>query len=142
MSDEAPAFPVMYEFQGDGSTWHVGVPARDLTLEDWDALDADQQKLLQAEAQKTDGLYKQVQTVTNARTIHRDGPKMGEQKVKARKRASRKGEQADPDPQTPGRVDADVVSGGLAVPPTDEPIGEGASGFQQSDTGQSNPQEG
>ena len=44
------------------------------------------------------------------------------------------GEQTDPDPRTPGRTDADTVSGTQGTPVTDEPVFQNAPSFAQVDT--------
>lgn len=131
--------PVLYKFLStDGSQFILGVPGRDVTLADWDQLEDQAKKDLQAHAKASDGLYTQVMTVADARKAEGSG----DAKPQARKKAAKKGEQADPNAITTGRVDADVVATGLAVPSTDEPIGEGAAGFVKADTGPANVQEG
>lgn len=110
----------------------MGVPARDVTLTDWDQLEDLPKKDLLSHARSADGLYEQVMTVADARKV---GAPPSKPKAK-------KSMQTDPDVATPGRVDADVIQPGQAVPLTDEPISEGAPGFVQADTGPTNPQEG
>lgn len=131
MSEPEPKHhsPVLFTYEGDGSEHVLGVPAREVRLEDWDQLEDIPKADLLAQAARKDGLYSRVKTVDQARA---------ELKGKSKRTT-----QSDPDTRTPGRVDSDVVTPGVAVPPPDEPIGEGAPGFSQADTASPpSPQEG
>lgn len=112
---------VLYRYRGDGSEYLGGVPARDVTLDDWELLEDAAKEALQAHAGRKDGLYERVSTVAETRGARRG------RRGRARKT------QVDTD--VSGRVDSDVIGIGQAVPPTDEPVGEGSGGFVQVDTG-------
>lgn len=144
-SDLGPV--VVFVFRGAEGQHIVGIPARDLTLEDYDALEGDFKAKVgpkwevHANADNPEqAIYHRVMKVSEARTEHAKRAKAADAKAtKANKSVARetddKAMQVDPDPRTPNRTDSDVVATGLAVPQTDEPIQENAPGFQQSDTG-------
>lgn len=123
---------VLYRFKGGEGEFILGLPARDITLDDWEVFEQSMKDdLLVAASRKSGGLYEKVATVNKARKNEAHPPKKG----KGRNRTT----QVDPDSNVSGgqgtRTDSDVLQPGQAVPPTDEPLGEGATGFVQADTG-------
>lgn len=108
-----------------------GVPARDLSLEDYEALEDVVRDELLANSKLGTGaaIYKQEGKITEARSVRKDR----REAAVAHHKASV--EQTDPDSRTPGRTDADTVSPGQAVPQGDEPVSEADPGFVATDSG-------
>lgn len=142
-TDDAGAV-VVFEFIGNEGEHMVGVPARDITLEDYDRLEGDFKAKVgpkwdvHANADSDRAIYRRLMTVTEARKAQsKVEAGASERASKAAKsvRAAPVATQVDPDTRTPGRIDSDTLAPGIAVPATDEPLAENAPGFVQSDTG-------
>lgn len=65
--------PIYYRFLGDGSEYHSGIPAKDLTLEEVERLDKERQHLLLASP-----LYEKVSVATAIQISQKKGKKGGE----------------------------------------------------------------
>lgn len=118
---------VLYRYKAASGEFLPGVPARDVTLADWDQMEEQAKTDLMAHAKMSDGLYDQVGKVAEVRQATTGGKKKAKKKI-----------QVDPDPNiapTGTRTNADTLATGQAMPAADEPLASGIGGFQQADTG-------
>jgi hypothetical protein len=132
--------PVVFHYvAADFGQYIVGIPARDLTLTDYDALEDGARAALHLNVESQQAIYTAGGDITELRGQHEERRARAAELHNEQREAVMKDMQADPN--VPGRTNADVLGSGLNVPQTDEPQTQHAPGFQPADTGTTTPTE-
>jgi hypothetical protein len=136
-SDGDPEPIVFHYVAPNFGEYIVGIPAHDLTLTDYDALEDSARAALHLNAASSRAIYTAAGDITELRGQHEEKRARAAELHNEQREAAMKDMQADPN--VPGRVNADVLGSGLNVPQTDEPQTQHAPGFQPADTGTTTP---